>query len=138
MLEYVFFHEPLRQRFTGLLDRLGIDHQIAADEMGTLVQVSEDIDPLIAERLDTAYDDLFVETEALVRSAPDNDEHNSAGIRVALPDGTACMVPLEPDLLNRVLTVLSLEEFERLIQQVATGVLNPRDESLCHFEPTGG
>ncbi len=135
MLEFIFFHEPLQNRFCALLDRLGIEHTERTDEMGTLVLVSEDIDENIAEQLDGAYDELFAETEHLVRSAPDNHEHNSAGIRVGLARGGACMVPIDPDLMNRVLTVLSVDELERLVQQVALAVMEPRDEPLCRFDP---
>ena len=135
MLEFIFFHEPLQDRFCALLDRLGVAHAQRADEMGTLVIVSEDIDENIAEQLDAAYDELFAETEHLVRSAADNEEHNSAGIRIGLTHDVACMVPLDPDLMNRVLTVLSVDELERLVRQVALAVLEPRDEPVCHFNP---
>jgi len=49
-----------------------------------------------------------------------------------LADGWPCMVRLNPALVNRLLTVLTLEELQDLITTAARCGADPDDLPVCH------
>jgi len=50
-----------------------------------------------------------------------------------LPDGRSCMVPLQPDMANRLLSCFSFEEIQLLFDAVARSALDPKDSHLCEI-----
>ncbi len=131
MLEYVFFDQTIVERFIAAVRRMGVAAQQAADSELT-VEVPEDIDDTLADAIDDEYEKLLQDNAALVEEGEDALEKNVAGIQVLLADGSPCMVRLDPDLVARLLTVVSMEELRDLAQTITEGVENPDNRPLCH------
>jgi hypothetical protein len=56
-----------------------------------------------------------------------------AGFKLILPDGQISMVPLQPDMANRLLSCFSFEEIQVLFDTVARSALDPKDSHLCEI-----
>jgi len=133
MLEYVFFDESIRNKFADFLRDKGIDDFRLTDEDGACIaEVPEDLDDHLGDAIDHCYEKLLQETAELIEGTDDALEKNVAGVHVALADGTACTIRLDPELLSRLLNCISMEELRDLAQTIAEGVENPDNRPLCH------
>ena len=135
MLDYVFFDDGLRLRFEAFLAASGIPCEMADDVFGSIVSIPEDIDDELADAVDAFYEELLASNAEMLEGTEEALEKNVAGIRIELADGRACMVRVDPRLMNQALSCLSLAELEELVKAVARAVENPDDRPLCHLEP---
>lgn len=141
MLEYVFFHSALRERFIQFLQA----HQVAVsvpEEAAEhlLVMVPDDLDDELSYAIDTLYEQLLEETAEMVDAADGEQAHSAAGVRVLLADQTPCNIRIDPQLMSRLLGCISLEELRDLVQEIAWQVEDPDDSPICHRRErkTGG
>ena len=132
MMEYIFFDAGLRDRFVGHARSLGVACDLRDDHMGWIVAVPEDLADDLAESLEAHYDELEEEQSGLM-SQSEGGLRRLAGFQLVLPDGQTCMVPLQPDVANRLLACFSLEEIQVLFDTVARSALNPKDRPLCEI-----
>jgi len=94
--------------------------------------VPEDLADDLVESLEAHYDQLQeVQSELLSRS--EGGFKRLAGFQLVLPDGQTCMVPLQPDVANRLLSCFSFEEIQALFDTVARSALNPRTDLCAKF-----
>lgn len=128
MLEYVFFDEGIRDKFIEQLKGKGV--AVSGDEL--IVEVPEDLDTGLADEVDHLYEKLLQETAELMEEGEDALEKNVMGVHVALEDGTACTIRLDPELIARLLNCISMEELRDMAQTIAEGVQNPDNRPLCH------
>lgn len=128
MLEYVFFDQGIRDKFVQALREKGIE--AGCDDL--TVEVPEDLDDALADEVDYLYEKLLQETAELLEETDDALEKNAMGVHVVLEDGTPCTIRLDPDLVARLLTAISMEELRDMAQVIADGVQNPDNRPLCH------
>lgn len=128
MLEYVFFDEKIRDKFIEELNRKGVE--TGCDEL--IVEVPEDLDDALADEIDHCYEVLLQETAELMEEGDDALEKNVMGVHVALADGSACTIRLDPDLIARLLNCITMEELRDMAQTIVEGVENPDNRPLCH------
>jgi len=131
MLEYVFFDQELRSRFITYLH----EHGLAADTYdadGYIVTMSDDIEEELWDKIDHKYEQLLQENADLLENTEDALLINAAGVQVVLASGDIGMIRLSPDLVSRLLTVISQEELRDMVQTVAEQVENPDNRPLCH------
>jgi hypothetical protein len=130
MFEYIFFDAALRDRFVAYAASRGVNCTLQDDHMGMVVAVPEDIPEKVEEALEQHYEELEQEqSEQLVEE--DGGLRQLAGFRYTLPDGRSCMVPLQPEVANRLLSTFSMEEIQALFETVAYSALHPGEEHLC-------
>lgn len=133
MIDYIFFDEGLRTRFVEYIRQRGVTCTEEPDPLGSgVVSIPEDLDEELFESIDRYYEDLSRMQAELLEETEDRLERNVAGVRVTLSDGRPCMVRLDPDLVSRLLTVLSLDELHELVTTIARCGENPDDRPLCH------
>jgi hypothetical protein len=132
MDEYIFFDVGLRDRFVKHARDLGVACELRDDTMGLIVAVSEDLADDLVDDLEGCYDGLQDEQSELI-SRMEGGLGKLAGIKLVLPDGQTCMVPLQTDMANRLLACFSLEEIQVLFDTVARSALNPNDSHLCEM-----
>jgi hypothetical protein len=130
MDEYIFFDVGLRDRFVKHAGELGVASELRDDTMGLVVAVSEDLADDLVDDLEACYDGLQDEQSELI-SRMEGGLGKLAGIKLVLPDGQICMVPLQTDMANRLLACFSLEEIQVLFDSVARSALDPKDSHLC-------
>ncbi|RTZ58848.1 MAG: hypothetical protein DSZ33_05325, partial [Gammaproteobacteria bacterium] len=56
---------------------------------------------------------------------------SAAAVRVELSSGAVTNILFDPDLLARLLEVLSPQEVEGMVQSIALGMENPTDAPVC-------
>ena len=137
MMEYIFFEASLRDRFVEYAQNQGVACVLQDDNMGLVVAVPEDLADDLVDLLEACYDQLQEEQSNLMDQS-EGGSKKLAGFRVDLPDGRSCLVPLQPDMANRLLASFSIEEIQVLFDTVARSVLNPDDNSqLCKIMKAG-
>lgn len=129
MIEYIFFDAAIRDKFVAYAEQRGVPCTASDDSMGLLVAIPEDIPEDVSDEIEDYYDTLESEQEVL--SKTEGDLKRLAGLNFTLPDGQSRMLPLQPDMANRLLAHFSLDEIQGLLNAVAECTLNPNDEHLC-------
>jgi hypothetical protein len=134
-LEYIFFHQQPYQQFREFLQnkqvemlREGIDE---TDVEGFVIHIQDNLDDELSEEIEQFYDEMMELTENLVASEGDGVETSRVGLAVSLMDGRSVMASVEPDVLNRILTVVSHQELGNLVDAIADAVENPDQRPLC-------
>jgi len=132
MMDYIFFDENLRDRFVKHANDLGVVCDSRDDNMGLVVAVPEDLSDALMDDIENYYDELEQEQSRLMSEA-EGGLKMLAGFKLVLPDGETCMVPLQPDMANRLFSCFSLEEIQELFSTVARSALDPRESHLCEI-----
>lgn len=128
MLEYIFFHESLRDRFVDFLRAQGVEAELSEAD-GLMVAVPDDLDDELSERIENEYELLLQEHTEVMDGILEKDV---AGVRVVLANGMPATIRLDPDLLARLLQSISMEELRDMVQAIAEQVEHPDDRPLCH------
>lgn len=134
MLDYVFFDRRPRERFVAFARAQGLQ-PICRDEAGGEFQVSlpDDLDDAVSERVEAFYDEMLDYDRQLAEADPGGESAGvqAAGVVLSLASGERVYAAVEPELLARVMAVLSAEEFGRLVEAVVAAVENPDRRTLC-------
>lgn len=128
MLEYVFFDERLRDEFVTFVRDQGSVCEVRDDDDALIALVPEDIDDETGDRIDAHYDHLLGETAALFEDSLDK---SVSGIQITLKNGTPCTIRLRPEIMNKALEGLTLDEFNELVETIASAVENPDSGPIC-------
>ncbi len=131
MLEYIFFDRRPWLRFEQFLRDLGLDPKLVSEDQGLLVQIPEETDDELMDRIEAFYDEMLEMNEALFAEQEGDAHVHTAGISVHLSDGRIVQAPVDPLLLNRILEVVSTEELGQLVNAIADAVENPDERSFC-------
>lgn len=131
MLEYIFFHKQLLEQFLKQLEQLNIACETRDDAMGLVAALPEDIDDALMEQIDEIYEALLGDTEKLLNTDDTASDKHAAAITLTLKNGEAVDAPIDPALLKRVLSVISYEELNELVEAIVDGVENPDRSPFC-------
>lgn len=107
----------------------GVPCLIRDDPMGLVVEIPENLPERLADELEDFYAVLEREQEKM--SLTEGELNRLAGFGFKLPDGQARLVPVAPDMANRLLENFTLEEIQGLLNAVARHALEPPNEHLC-------
>ncbi len=131
MLEYVFFNDSFKARFIERLQSLNIAYEQTVDpiEGAAVVQIEEPEDELW-DALDDYYDELSDADQAEMESAS-GDAMSTAGIYIVLQDGRKTVAKIRPDVMNRMLSVVSMDEFNEFVETIVKSVEEPDDSPIC-------
>ncbi len=135
LLEYIFFHEEPCARFKKFLQenrvellKEGLDK---TDVEAFVVYIADDLDDALSEKIEDFYDEMMVLNESLVMQDEKTGGMNNVGLAVSLNDGRSVLATVDPDVLNRVLSVISHDELGKLVDTIADAVENPDERPLC-------
>ena len=132
MLEFVFFHKVLAEKFIKKIESYQIKAKLIKEDPAWEVHVPEDIDDSIDEELNDYYDELFADDQEMYESSNAEDsDYNAAGIEINLQDGTKIMAETDQKLLGKVLSTITFDEFNQLVHDIASAVENPDERSIC-------
>ncbi len=131
MLEYVFFNDRFKALFIERLASLGIAHAQTVDPIeGAAVIQIEEPDDALWDALDDYYDELSDADQAAMESAA-GDSMSTAGIYIVLRDGRKTVAKIRPEVMNRMLSVVSMEEFNEFVETIVRSVESPDDTPIC-------
>ena len=135
LLEYIFFHKQPCDQFKEFLQskhvdllKEGIDE---TDVEAFVVYIADDLNENLSEEIEDFYDQMMELNESLVMQDEDTGEMNNVGLAVSLNDGRSVLATVDPDVLNRILTVISHDELGKLVDTIADAVENPDERHLC-------
>ena len=132
MLEYVFFDQRPFQRFVEFLRQQGLKPGTRiADELYE-VQLPEDLDEQLNESIESFYDEMLEFNQQLFdqEQAGDTDYH-AAGVVVNLQSGETVYANVNPELLGKIMSVLSPQEFGDVVNAIVDAVEQPDDRTMC-------
>ena len=131
MFEYIFFREDNRVIFSEYLKQKNIESKLSNTHDGMLVSIDEDIDDVLLDKVDEIYDGLMVECEKKIADEEGEEYLSTAGITIILKDGQSIEAAVSPDILNRILTKLSITELDGFIQSIVDAVEQPDERPFC-------
>lgn len=134
MIEYLFFNAEISMKFIALLKQKEVEWEEAKENVhgSIILRVSEDIGDELWDELDDTYDDLSEEDQLLLEAAmADDDDVSTAGIYIQLKGGKQTVADINPDVMNRMLKVISMEEFNDFIEVIVNSVEEPDDTAIC-------
>lgn len=136
MLDYLFFTQPIADKFIKLLDGKSLVWEQHDDPMlgSIVIKTSEDIDDALWDELDDYHETLGDEDQKLLEDELGDDatEENAVGIYIQLAGGGQTVAQIKPDVMNRMLSVISMDEFNDFIETIVSSVENPDDSPICH------
>ncbi len=131
MLEYVFFHRSVADEFRRALAERGLTVQEGREGVEDAILLTiDEVDDDTWDALDELYERLSDRDRELLESASP-DAVSATGIYLTLADGRRSIARVEPALVNRILTVLSMAEFERVVDAIVRAVEEPDTSPLC-------
>lgn len=135
MLEYVFFHQQPFDEFLLFLESMqveplkhGVEH---SDVEGLIVYLQDDLDDELSDRIERYYDEMMRLNEQLVAGEEAKEDSSQVGVAVSVADGRSVLASVEPEILNRILTVISHQQLGELVDAIVDAVENPDDRPLC-------
>jgi hypothetical protein len=131
MLEYIFFHDEPRKQFIQFLAKQDVPYTEHDDSMGMVVSVPEDMGEEIEQVVEARYDEVMENAEQLLAEDGDQAEKDVAAITITLDNSKTVYASVSPKILNRILTVITPEELNDLVDSIVTSVQNPDDRPLC-------
>lgn len=129
MIEYIFFDNTLRDRFVSYVSQNEVPCTATDDPLGLVVAIPEDLSEELSDAIESFYDTLEAEQEVLSRA--EGDLNRLAGFRFNLPDGQSRLLPVEPEIANRLMASFSLQEIQNLLEDTALCALTENNEHLC-------
>lgn len=133
MIEYIFFHPKPCDLFCQFLTEQNIPFENNKDETdveGLLIAIADDLADAISDKIEGYYDELLEMDEALLVENPE-DIIDQAGLAVTLNNGESTFASIDPDVLNRMLTVVSRDEVAGFIDAIVNAVEQPDQRPLC-------
>jgi len=135
MMEYIFFHQQSFQRFKDFLLKNDIpvlkESVDQTDIEGFTIFLADDLEDIVSEQIEEFYDQMMELDEKLVAEDAGEDNLNQVGIAVALVDGQQVLASVDPDVMNRLLTVISHDELGQFVDDIVKVVENPDLRPLC-------
>lgn len=133
MLEYLFFNDSVAEQFREYLRAHGITFSDSEEPIqnALIVELEEPDDDELWDELDALYDQLSVQDQALMEAGEEGDSANRAGIYLQLENGQQTVAKVDPEILNRILTVVNMEELNVFLDTVVKSVEHPDDSPIC-------
>lgn len=141
-LDYLFFTQPIANRFIHALQQHDLQEgkhwqqQREAIHQAYLIQVfeTEDLAPrwdTLWDELDALFDQYTEEDQQAIEESDDALVKSKAGVYIQLNNGEQTIASVEPDVLNRILSVLSNDEFAAFVDTIVKSVEQPDDSMIC-------
>jgi hypothetical protein len=131
MFDYIFFREDNRDSFAGYIKDNGLKAELTETHDGMLVSIDEDIDDPLLDKIEEYYDSLMTECENIIAEEEGDQHLNTAGITLNLQDGRSIQTAVDPNIINRMLTVLSMKELGDFVKTIVNAVENPDERPFC-------
>ncbi len=135
MLEYLFFNQEIADKFTAFVDQKKVEWNQHNDPMldSIVIRTSEDIEDALWDELDDYHEELGEEDQKLLEEklADDTSATNTAGIYIQLANGEQTVAQVNPDIMNRMLGVISMDEFNDFVETIVSSVEKPDDSPIC-------
>lgn len=127
-IEYVLFDTQWAKQFTNFLSNANIDYSQKTETDCVIISIADDLDEALDDLIETEYDRIMAAHEAEDTQV---DEMNRVGIQYRNQANETRQVRADMAFVNRLLTVVSLDELQIFVQEVATEVEAGGDKRIC-------
>lgn len=133
MLEYIFFHEKPFNLFVEWLKTQSLTPEVNIEDDNYEVSLPDDIYDELADAIEEKYDELMEMNRQISEEQEQQDQSNysMAGIMVYLKNGKVSYADVKSDLLSRIMSAISPEEFGEVVEAIVDAVENPQTKSYC-------
>lgn len=138
LMEYVFFDLNLAERFQSYCEALGVETSLISGETYSgepefTVSLPDTLDNSIIEQIEEEYTGLLFGEQASMIEGNDNNGAmaDACGVQVQIQSGQFTTVAIHPEIMNKVLSVLSVKELQEFLAQVAEDIENPKKGPVC-------
>lgn len=134
VLEYLFFTQSIANKFIAALQKWGISYTQTQEAVqgGIVLKIAETEAEAYWDELDALYDDLSAEDLNLLEAGlEDGNAKSTAGVYLQLQGGKQTVAQVDPNIMNRILSVISVEEFNAFIEIIVQSVEQPDDTPIC-------
>ena len=137
MLEYLFFNDIFANQFADTLTEKKVEFERARESVkdAYILSVPETIDDDLWDEIDDIYDALSEKDTLLLQENLEDDEGvNAAGIYIQLANDKQTIAKIDPEVMNRMLTVVTMDEFNEFnefIEVIVSSVEKPDDSPIC-------
>jgi hypothetical protein len=135
MLEYLFFTQEIADKYIAYLKGKNLAWEQKNDPMlgSIVIETPEDIEDELWDELDDYHEVLGEEEQKIleVELADSETETNAAGIYIQLANGDQTVAQINPEVMNRMLNVISMDEFNDFIETIVSSVEKPDDAPIC-------
>ncbi len=121
--EYLFFDPSLAEAFAAACREAGIPCEVEVGEQVN-VKVDASVGETNQQELEALYDEYFWQAQAEQVEA-EHDDFSATGIQVQLSNGEYTTIRLSPEVMNRLLSVFTVEELNQFMHEVAAAIENP-------------
>lgn len=134
-IEYIFFHEALRDRFACFAQGRNVTCQVRRDAMdGFVAELPEELDEKLLDAVDSEYELLMLEQERLAESEEGWVTQDVMGVDITLADGSVCVVKIPDAIVRRLSEHFTPEEIHQLVSAIARSVEDPVDTPICRLK----
>lgn len=133
-LEYLFFTQTIANQFIAALQdyHLHFEREIEPVQGAIVIKIAEGVDDAVWDSLDDLYDELSTADQMLIESGCEHEENKTtAGIYLQLANGHQTIAQVDPDVINRMLTVITTEEMNTFVDTIVRSVETPDDSPIC-------
>jgi len=134
MLDYLFFNQSVADKFIEFMKQNKLEWEQGVEQIqnAIILKTSDDIDDSLWDKLDDLYDDLSVEDARLSNAdAAGEDDRDTAGIYIQLGNGEQTIAKVDPQIMNRMLDVISMDELNDFVEAIVASVEAPDDSAIC-------
>lgn len=133
MLEYVFFNDEPMKQFQAYLEQQGVPATVTRHEENYEIAIPEDLNDDLIDDIEDYYDEVSDLDQRLVEEAQDNNEGNyhMASILVTLQDGRSSYADVSPELLSKIMQVVTPQELGEVVKAITHAVEHPDDRLFC-------
>lgn len=134
-LEYILFDSRWSAEFTRFLDAIKIPWQQRKDGDSDLIAIPDDLDDATDAQIEAEYERILAAHEAEdVAQDMDVDDLRRVGIQYQDRDGATRQARVDSDTVNRIMSVLSLDELQAFVQSLADEIESGGDKRLCEMD----
>lgn len=137
MLDYLFFNQLIADKFIDFLKTKDLSWELYKDPMldSIVVKTPEDIEDALWDELDELHESLSAEDQKLLEDTLEDTETetNAAGIYIQLANGKQTVAQINPDIMNRMLDGITMDEFNEFVETIVSSVENPDDSPICQM-----
>ncbi len=138
--EYIFFDQQVTEKFSQFVKDKGFNVNIRQENSinetySYEVSIVETLDDDSVAIFEHYYADLlFGEQAGLVEGNGENGAiADACGVQVQLKNGDFTTIAIEPEIMNKILSVLTTTELQSFLAKVAEDIEEPKIGSICQL-----
>ena len=134
MLDYLFFNIQFAKTFIAFLNKKQLEYTLTEETVQNahVVSISDNLEDDLWNKIDSVYDDLAEKDQKLLQDELEDDHTvDTAGIYIQLKNDKTTIARIDPDVMNRMLENISMDEFNAFIEVIVASVERPDNSALC-------